>query len=391
MNRQPFEKPPKWWSPKLSHGWIRFWKPFLRREQLRRHQLVDVQISGLQQLRSAIDQGNGILITPNHPGHSDCFPIYAAAHELNSPFYIMVAWQVFQNSNWIRQLILRHHGCFSVDREGTDMSALRQARSVLESAPHPLVIFPEGEVYHLNDRVTPFREGPVTIALLAAKKASRPVVCVPCAIKYRYVGDPTAELLGLMDRLEQALLWRPRTDLPLAERIYQFAAGLLTLKEIEYLGGPGTGPLPERIRRFTQHILDRLESCHGLKPADASVPERVKAARQAVIKRITELPEDSAERGKLYHDLDDLFMVVQAYSYPGDYVAECASIERIAETLDKFEEDVLGAKTASIRGPRTAHVSFGEPIPVVANGDRKQAGGLTRELEGRVQDLLRQI
>jgi len=41
--------------------------------------------------------------------------------------------------------------------------------------------------------------------------------------------------------------------------------------------------------------------------------------------------------------MDDLFFVIQLYSYPGDYVAERPVIERIAETLDKFEEDVLQA------------------------------------------------
>ena len=64
------------------------------------------------------------------------------------------------------------------------------------------------------------------------------------------------------------------------------------------------------------------------------------------------------------------------------------SIERMAETLDKFEEDVLGHKTARIRGARRATVTFGEPIPIEPHKGSKQAAALTRVMEARVQALL---
>ena len=59
------------------------------------------------------------------------------------------------------------------------MQAFRQAVAILKEKTNPLVIFPEGEVYHINERVTPFCEGPVAIALTASKKADRPVACIP--------------------------------------------------------------------------------------------------------------------------------------------------------------------------------------------------------------------
>jgi hypothetical protein len=104
---------------------------------------------------------------------------------------------------------------------------------------------------------------------------------------------------------------------------------------------------------------------------------------------MSDLPEGHAARRPLEHDLDDLFLVVQLYSYPGDYVRERPTIERMAETLDKFEEDVLGVFSASIRGRRRAIVSFGEPIEV--QGDRKgksEVPELTRSLESAVQAQL---
>ena len=76
-------------------------------------------------------------------------------------------------------------------------------------------------------------------------------------------------------------------------------------------------------------------------------------------------------------------------SYPGNYVADEPSIERMAETLDKFEEDVLGYATARIRGARRATVTFGEPIPIEPRkGKKEAAAALTRMMEERVQALL---
>ena len=101
------------------------------------------------------------------------------------------------------------------------------------------------------------------------------------------------------------------------------------------------------------------------------------------------MDEEDPARQALYEDLDDLFLVVQAYSYPGNYVSEQPSVERIAETLDKFEEDVLGVTTATIRGTRRVTVTFGEPIAVEPRGPNKMTtAALTEILETRVQEML---
>jgi hypothetical protein len=259
---------------------------------------------------------------------------------------------------------------------------------ILQDKTHPLVIFPEGEMYHLNDRITPFREGPAAIALAAAKRAKRPIVCVPCGLKYYYLDNPTPDLIRLMDRLERGVYWRPRPDLPLVQRIYRLAEAALALKEIEYLGQTAAGPLPERIAGLGDHILKRLEQGYGLAASASTVPERVKALRQHALKQLETHPADDHGRQRYLDDLDDVFLVVQTYAYPGNYLAEQPSVERIAETLDKLEEDILGVPLATLRGSRAAVVTFGEPIPVEA-GDRKAGpGALTQLLEQRVQSLL---
>ncbi|MFQ5734288.1 MAG: lysophospholipid acyltransferase family protein [Planctomycetaceae bacterium] len=389
MIPKPLQTPPKWWSPRLSAFWVRAWRPLRRMSQRRQHCIEEIEVRGVEHLKAALAGPQGVLICPNHPGSADPHVMYNVADEVGTPFYFMAAWQLFGDSNWLVRCILRHHGVFSVDREGMDLRAFKQAVDVLANRPHPLVVFPEGEVYHINDRVTPFREGPAAIALSALKRGDRPVSLVPVAIKYRYLEDPTPRLLKIMDDLEQAVLWRPKRDVPLAERIYHFAEGPLALKELEYLGSTQTGPLPRRINALTEFLLQRLEDRHGGDAAGHSVPERIKESRRRIIRKIEELPGGDPARQLLNDDLDDAFFAVQLFSYPGDYVSQSPTIERIAETIDKFAEDVLGLRRASVCAGRKVTISIDEPIAATnAENRRTAAANLTKQLEERVQALL---
>jgi hypothetical protein len=305
------------------------------------------------------------------------------------PFYFMAAWQVFSRANWIRLLILRHHGCFSVDRDGTDIRAFRQALDILQHKPYPLVIFPEGAIYHINKRITPFRDGPAAIALTARKHSDRPISCVPCGIRYQYITTPMEELLELMDRLEEQILWRPKHNLILRKRIYQFAEAILGLKEKEYLGDTQAGTMPERIQTLAEYILQRLEDRYGIHDRSTILPERVKTCRRHAIQLTENVALSEQEHDAAQIDLDDLFVVTQLFSYPGTYVSKRPTIEDMAEMLDKFEEDVLRRPTATIRGTRRAVIEFGEPIPVESGKVGKdRIHALTEKLEQGVQALL---
>ena len=56
------------------------------------------------------------------------------------------------------------------------------------------------------------------------------------------VGAPSVRLPGeTWEELERRLSWRPQRGRPLADRVVRVGLGLLSLKEIEYLGGPQDG------------------------------------------------------------------------------------------------------------------------------------------------------
>jgi 1-acyl-sn-glycerol-3-phosphate acyltransferase len=371
---------------------VRLWRPLINRELRRRQRIVELDVGGIEHVQRALADRAGVLVTPNHSFHYDSYVLIEAAHRVGRPFHFLTAWQVFAMSRWHEQQVLQWHGCFSINREASDLQAYKTAVEILRADRHPLVIFPEGDIYHNNDRVTPFRDGAAAIAMSAAKKADRPVVCIPAALKCFYVDDPTDELQQLMTRLEVSLHWRPRAELPLHERIYRFAEGLLALKEYEELGRPQSGTVPERTVRLAEAVVARLERHHQVASKGAFIPERVKEVRRAVIKAIEQEAATPELKNKLANDLEDLFFVIQLFSYPGDYVAQRPTIERIAETLDKFEEDVLRSDYPGIRGTRRAVVRFGEPVPVPKEREGKGAVEKWTDLvESRVQGLLDEI
>ncbi len=391
MNRYTMLFAPQVWKPSVSPLLVKLLRPFRDRQRKRSIQISDIEVEGESIVQERLRNGEGVMLMPNHSSHADPYVIYSAADQIGTALHVMATWHVFDDKSWLARWILTKHGCFSVDREANDIGAFRLATSILQEKQEPLVIFPEGEIYHCNGQVTPFREGAAAIAVAAARKSKRPITCIPCAIQYSYVDDPTSSLLATMSELETSIFWRPKTTEPLEKRIYEFAEALLMVKELEYLKTTQSGRLPERIASLRDHILTHVEQRNEIASSTKSIPERVKTARKTIMEKELASDLNPAQTNQLNHDMEDLFLVVQSFSYPGDYVDNQPSIDRMAETIDKFEEDVLQKTTADIKADRRVKVSFGEPVEV--SGDRKvksQASTITTTIEQRVQQMLDQ-
>ncbi|MFO1062811.1 MAG: 1-acyl-sn-glycerol-3-phosphate acyltransferase [Pirellulales bacterium] len=388
MNRYPMVFAPCSWSPQLSPRIVSWLKPLRRRRLRNESQLHEVEALGTGHLAEAMRTGKRVLITPNHPSHADPWAIYEACDQVQTTCHIMAAWHVFAKQSWIMRKCLQWHGCFSIDREANDLTAFRDAVAVLRERTEPLVIFPEGDIYHCNDRVTPFREGAAAIAIAAARRLEKEVVILPTAIRYRYLSDPMPHLLETLTRIEQRLLWRPRHNTHVVDRIRAIGEAVLSLKEQEFYGRSSHGSLPERIASLTEFLLNKLEKHYGLEPQD-TVPKRVKQLRQTILTRHHDQRTPVEQIGMMREHLDEAFLVLQLFSYPGDYLEGTEpSIERIAETVDKLEEDVLQIKTATVRSSRRAVVHFGEPIAVPTSKSRDVTASLIQCVEARVRELI---
>ncbi len=412
LNIQPYGVPDRRWSPKLTPWWFQLAR-FGRRRALKKQAIERIDVQGLDNLGGALDSRHGVLMTPNHSFHWDSYCLLEGAERLKTPFYFMTAWQVFAQSNWFDCESMRRCGCFSVDREGTDIQSLKTAVDIMQNRPQPLVVFPEGDVYHTNDRVTPFRDGAAAMALMAARKAERPVVIIPVAIKRWYTQDPTPSMFKTLEELEKRLYWRPRHNQSIRERILHVAQGLLTLKELEYFGQSSEGNPVDRLKHLASSVLSRCEDRYAIRHRDAILPERIKEVRRRIIQAQQECtplatattkslsadsalaPESAAtpeQQRQWAADMEDMFFVTQLYSYPGDYMEQNPTWERQAETLDKLEEDALGAAFPSVRGPRRVIVRFDEPYELPRGKDKKVSPAeVTDHIEHRVQVMLDEL
>ena len=322
-NPQTMELMPGFWPPKPNAFWNIALEP-LRAYYLHGfYGISEVEIIGAENLK-LIGESDGALLAPNHSHDSDPHVMMHVGKQLNRQLYFMAAWQVFLAHKGIDGFVMQRMGAFSVDREGCDRRAMRQAGELMSNSRW-LVVFPEGEIYHTNERLTPLREGVAFMAITAQRdldKSSegKQIWVVPAAIKYVFEDDITPKLEAAMTNLESRLLLKPKPGTPLPARIIAFGEAMLTLKEKEKLGHSqeNDGDLPTRIHKLIDQLLQKYELAQFKKTSESeSVPLRVKTLRRSLLEQMCDdkMSDDSRRAAK--DALDDLHLVLQLYSYPG--------------------------------------------------------------------------
>jgi 1-acyl-sn-glycerol-3-phosphate acyltransferase len=388
---------PYTFRPPKPRAWFRPLGLFANRFYLQKKFAVTrLDDSGFDRVKELSRAGHAVLLAPNHADHSDPHVMteLVARHGMKSHF--MAAREVFEVSK-LGAFALESMGVYSVDRDGPDLSAIKTSITLLESSSDPLVIYPEGEIYHHHERLDPLHEGVASILLKAAGRLNggKKAYLVPVGIRFHHDPAVEATFRGRLSTLEDRIGWTPRPAMPLDDRIVRLGTGLLGLKEMEHTGETGRGRIQERLASLCDALLSAAESHHGRDPKSTTAPERVRAQRYRIRKRLldAEKPPTASERDELLDDLDRVFTALQAHSYIGDYFLAEQTLDRRAETIMKLEEDLLGFPNYPT--PRTARVIAGDPIPVsgmLAAGELPAKGGasaLTALLEERLAGLLR--
>lgn len=358
------------------------------------HGIVDVRCRGIERFRESVQQGKGVLLAPNHCRLSDPMTMGWLVRETGIHLYTMASWHLFKGdrlSDRLSAMMMRRLGAFSILREGTDRAALTTAIDILASAERPLVIFPEGVVSRANDRLGPLMDGVTFIARMAAKKAAkekRPgVVIHPVALRYVFLDDVGKAVDPFLSELEQRLTWHRRRDHPLLDRLRIIGEALLSLKEIEACGSVGHGSLHDRRRELIEKLLRPIETEWTNPADDDSVVSRVKEIRVAILPSLLEPNLPAAERERLRHQLDDAALAQQLHFHPEGYLGPDCPQERLLETVERLEEDLLG----SIRIYGRFRVLFDvcEGIEVPTERDKRGARGEPDPLLEQVGERLR--
>ena len=195
-------KPPGWliWAVQILNRLDLAWRNRLRLEQ-----------RDLEVLRD-LPPGAGVILVSNHADETDMKACLELSRRCRRRFLYMMNREAFDEGFGIAGWWLQRLGAFSVERGGENEQAKRYAIDAVKRGQEVLVIFPEGEIYYLNDLVQPFKSGIVDIGMQAVVEArqTRPdwtAYLVPMAIKYRY-RQPIGPLLERRTRLMEQHLFR---------------------------------------------------------------------------------------------------------------------------------------------------------------------------------------
>ena len=389
MNSVVSDKP---YVPVLPyHGalWPRVMNLYIPRYLHRRYGTSNIEIVGGEKLHASIAAGHGILVTPNHSRDEDPFILSRLSGEVGKPFFVVASAHLFMG-NKMQAFLLRRAGAFSIYREGMDKQAVQTSIQILETAERPLVIFPEGHISRTNDRLTPMLEGTALIARQAGKKRAKEnkkVVVHPVALRYSFSFDVESIAARMLDEIEMRLTWRPSRGLPIHKRFQKVGAGLLALKELQYLGHTQDGAIADRIPKLIDAILKPMESEWVNGNGDGHAVARVKRLRAAILPDMIkgELSED--EKARRWRMLEDADVAQQLYHYPPGYVTESAPKSHMIETVERFEEDLTGKIT--VHGPVEAKITVGDAIEVSASREaRGESDPLMAAIESQLCAML---
>jgi hypothetical protein len=209
----------------------------------------------------------------------------------------------------------------------------------------------------------------------------------PVAIKYFFRGDLYSKLDPILSDIEHRFTWLRRSRMPLLERIFRIGHGLLALKEVEYFGQPRCGRLHDRLETLVDRLLAPLEEeWLGGRQRGGAVP-RVKALRMKIIPEMVQGSITPLERERRWEQLADIYLAQQVSCYPADYLLERPSVDRIFETVERFEEDMTDRVTP--HGGLHVVIDVGEPVVVSPERERRaQVDPLMEEIERRLQGML---
>jgi 1-acyl-sn-glycerol-3-phosphate acyltransferase len=388
------EKPYRFFPPYAGTFWARLAAPFVPLYLRRVWGIDTVDFRHPERLESSFRAGHGVMLTPNHCRPADPMVAGLLPQRLGRPAHFVAASHVFTAGGRFQAWLSRRMGAYSIHRWGMDRESLKAGVQILADARRPLLLFPEGHITRTNDRLGPLLEGTAFIARSAARQRAeqtppRAVVVHPVAIRYLFLGDLAKTVGPVLDEIEHRLTWPPRRDRPLVERVQAVGGALLALKEMEYFGEVRPGALRERLRSLEDAILAPLETQRFKSPGRGPVVERVKKLRTAILPDLVEKDLPPTDREHLQKQLADCYLAQQLDCYPGDYLAPPTTVDRVLETVERFEEDLTDV--ARVHRPIKALVGIGEAILVEAGRGRGADETLMATIEERLRAMLGEL
>lgn len=374
MQNVLIEKPYQFVPPVRSKWmlWLIMYSGIFKRWLRKMEGVTTCEVRNEEVLKESMKAGHSIMLTPNHSRTADPMVMGYLGQKTGCTFYAMASWHLF-NQGWLHRTLVRAMGAFSVNRESIDRQAIDTAIDVLAEGDRAFLLFPEGTTSRTNDQLMTLMDGTSFIARAAAKKREKKdggkVVVHPIAIKYLYQGDIQKVCDETLGDIEQRLSWRKQTDMDLYARIKKVGNALLKLKELQYEVPETDGSFVDRQERLVEHLLCPLEQeWLGKTNPEEGIQIRIKNLRMKIFPDISRGQVDELEKQRRWKHLEDTYLAQQLECYPKDWVKEFPSVDRILETVERFEEDLTDK--ARIHGNLKAVMEVLDPIEVSTKRDR---------------------
>jgi 1-acyl-sn-glycerol-3-phosphate acyltransferase len=400
MYENPTFRParPRGWVLWVVQNFIRIDLALQNRLRLGQHDLEILQ---------DLPRGAGVILASNHADETD-FKICLELSRLSGRrFLYMMNREAFDEAFKTAGWWLQRLGAFSVERGGDNAAAKRYAIQVVERGCEVLVVFPEGQIYYLNDLVQPLKSGAVDIGMQAVVEArqTRPdwaAYLVPMAIKYRY-RQPIRPILERRIQLMEQRLSRRVKGHALQSRLALILSELLHRQEIAHHLKPGSdrlAELSERVQGVRHALLSQMEEKYADAPANP--PGQTIDRTWQLSAHLRGLLTHgwrffAGKRAQVRKDLATLNRVAQMGSWQPQYVDLEPSQERLAEMVLKLEREVYRIQRPHQLANRDVFVRIGAPIDLgcfipdyLRNGPEVRHR-IAEQLRDRIQDLINAI
>ncbi len=366
----------------------------------RNHLIRKIRLTGKKGLlETAKNPKARYIIVCNHPTHSDPQVVNEICRRIGVKPAFMAAYDVFARSemvSWIMQRI----GAFSIDRDASDRKAMKCAGEIIEQGEFPLVIFPEGNVYLCNDRVTPFAEGAAFIALRAQMKLGNdePVYAVPISLKYTHIEDVRSTALNKLRSITKQFKDTLSNEEPILDEITRISILTLAeeLKDHGYETPNQNIDVEHLIERTSENIIQKLE--HELNISSQKDTESVSRIRKIRSKiHSLRIDTENKDQHKTFENIAaEAMLALRILGYSGGYAKQNPSLDRVTETIIRLHEDIHSQIEKPL-GKRDVFANIGTPIDLRSriNSDgkigRNSIAKLTEDLERSIQDDISKI
>lgn len=325
---------------------------------------IDVEVGprDLQRLRS-VPRDVGVLVASNHPSYSDPLIMFEVSRQWGRNCTWMAARELFSRMGGWMGSFLRRTGAFSVWRGGHNHDAAAFVRNTLADCRFPIVIFPEGHTFYLNDVLLPLKPGVAAWAVdTVVEHPDLPVWILPIIIKYRYHGDIREPLERAVAKMERMVLRRVEPVPPgefwsrLYLRLHRIADVILSRQERLHEALPPHGAdIDARVQRLCATIIRRLEIRYTGEEGTGDFFDRSR--------HLMAMLKDDDDPQHQEDARDARFAWALSTFYAG-YLSPDSSPERFAETVLKLLREITHRVPITFRARRAAHVRVGEPIDV---------------------------